>query len=175
MSDPASADSLDFYRTPATMSALPDRVAISEIPSDLDEMRQVVQGVLLHRDWAPVYGLANDTIRRDEANLRSTTEVLRFGIFDMWGLPYISGNLINDFAALNKVEMLPWDSWGMMTGPYHPVSSDALVVLDDLAAFVNADDFAAIHARYRDDERLRVPADILTFLNGEVVEVHIDL
>ena len=35
-----------------------------------------------------------------------------FGIFDMWGLGFIGGNVISDFACINKVELLPWDSLG---------------------------------------------------------------
>src|SRR5207244_3443971 len=30
------------------------------------------------------------------------------------GWSYIRNKLIQDFAALNKMEMLPWDCWGMM-------------------------------------------------------------
>ena len=39
-------------------------------------MRKLVQGLLLHRDWAPAYGVAGDAIRLDEQHLRSTAEVL---------------------------------------------------------------------------------------------------
>ena len=34
-----------------------------------------------------------------------------FGILDMWGRWFIKGNIARDLAALNKVEMLPWDGW----------------------------------------------------------------
>lgn len=37
----------------------------------------------------------------------------RFGIFDMHGLGFVRGNLVRDVAALNKVELLPWDCWGI--------------------------------------------------------------
>jgi len=33
-----------------------------------------------------------------------------FGIMDMWGEWYVVGNLCLDVAALNKVELLPWDA-----------------------------------------------------------------
>ena len=33
----------------------------------------------------------------------------------------------------------------------------------------------AIQQRYQDDERLRVPADIISFINGELVDVHLEL
>jgi len=98
-----------------------------------------------------------------------------FGIFDMWGLKYISGNVISDFACINKVELLPWDGWGMMTGPHEPLTTDALAVLDVLAALVVTDDFEAVRERYLNDDRLRVPADITSFIDGELIDVHLDL
>ena len=99
----------------------------------------------------------------------------RFGIFDMFGLWFIAGNVILDFACLNKVELLPWDGWGMMTGPYEEPSPEAVAVLDDIAALSVADDVDAIRARYQSDDRLRVPPDITSFINGALVEVHLDL
>lgn len=40
----------------------------------------------------------------------------KFGIFDMHGLDFIRGNVVRDFLALNKVEILPWDwGWGYLT------------------------------------------------------------
>jgi hypothetical protein len=98
-----------------------------------------------------------------------------FGIFDMWGLTYITGNLVTDFAAINKVELLPWDGWGMMLGPNGTVTDDVAAVFDEVAKLVQSDDIDAIRERYLDDDRLRVPADITSFINGEVVAVHLEL
>lgn len=289
-----SQPSPDFYATPSAMSELPDHPALIDVPSDLTDLRHVVQGLLLHRDWAPAYGVEGDAIRIDEQNLRSTNEVLGraleisdepvtvtrepidrvlcicrhftllhtallrshdvparvrcgfsnyfdptkwydhwiterwdgvrwiredpqidelqakivnldfdpydqpprkfltggeawiaaragevdpnlFGIFDMWGIAFIAGNVVNDFACLNKVELLPWDSWGMKAGPHAELTSEALAVLDDVAALATSDDTEAIQARYQGDDRLRVPTDILSFINGDMVEVHLEL
>src|SRR5579863_10087351 len=41
-------------------------------------------------------------------------EPARFGIFDMAGLWFICSNVVRDLAALNKIELLPWDVWGPM-------------------------------------------------------------
>jgi len=39
-----------------------------------------------------------------------------FGILDMHGWWFIWGNVIRDFLALNKIEILPWDGgWGFLT------------------------------------------------------------
>jgi hypothetical protein len=289
-----SPDALDFYRTPGVMTALPDHPAAQDLPADLDAQRALVQGVLVHRDWAPLYGLEPGAIRIDEQHLRSTDDVLTrlfeisdapitvarepvdrvlcicrhyallhtallrshgvparvrcgfsnyfdpskwydhwiterwdggrwvrddpqidelqakivhldfdpndqppgkfltgaeawiaaragevdpdlFGIFEFWGLGFIWGNVISDFACINNVELLPWDSWGMNTGFADTTSPETLAVIDDLAALVVSDDFAAIGDRYLADDRLRVPADIKSFIDGELVDVHLSL
>jgi len=38
-----------------------------------------------------------------------------FGIFDMHGLWFIRENLIRDLLSLNKIELLPWDTWGLIS------------------------------------------------------------
>jgi hypothetical protein len=276
------------------MTALPDAPALGDVPTDLDALRRVVQGLLLHRDWAPAYGVTGDAIRIDEQNLRSTSDVLTraleisgepimtprapidrvlgicrhftllhtallraqgvparvrcgfghyfdqakwcdhwiterwngerwvredpqiddlqakvidvdfdvydqppgkfltggeawiaaragevdpdlFGIFDMWGAAFIAGNVITDFACLNKVELLPWDGWGMMPTPYDALSDETCAVLDGLAELAGRDDFDAIRNRYESDERLRVPPEITSFINGDVIQVHLEL
>jgi hypothetical protein len=98
-----------------------------------------------------------------------------FGIFDMWGGAFVSGNVINDFACLNKVELLPWDHWGMKLGPFGPVPDDLAEVLDDVAALAAGDDTRGVRARYEADDGLRVPPEITTFRNGQDVRVHLGL
>ena len=68
------------------------------------------------------------------------------------------GNAVRDLAALNKVEMLPWDEWGRMTASYAGETGpeyDALI--SELAAVCAADDRAAIADAVRPG-RLRSPA-----------------
>ena len=288
--------SLEFYATPGVMTRLPDVPALDVVPTDLDELRHVVQGVLVHRDWAPAYGVEGDAIRIDEQNLRTVDEVLSrlfeispepitatrqpidrvlcicrhftllhtallrrndvpsrvrcgfsnyfdrskwydhwiterwngerwvrddpqidelqakvvnldfdpydqpprkfltgpeawvaaragevdptlFGIFDMWGMGFIGGNVLLDFACLNKVELLPWDIWGIGVewGPHDPLSEDVMTVLDDVAKIALADDFDVVRDRYENDDRLRVPPDILTIVDGQPVPAHLVL
>lgn len=40
-----------------------------------------------------------------------------FGVLDLFGWWMIAGNVVRDIAALNNVEMLPWDCWGPMPRP----------------------------------------------------------
>ncbi len=76
------------------------------------------------------------------------------------GLWFIAGDLIRDVAALNKMELLPWDVWGAMPDPGQPLGDDLLAYLDHLAALTHEPDtaFAVLRASYTSDERLRVPA-----------------
>jgi hypothetical protein len=74
-----------------------------------------------------------------------------------WGAGEIRGNAVKDLAALNKVEMLPWDEWGRMTDAYEGrTGEDYDCLLDELAATCAADDPAAIAQLYTRPE-LAVP------------------
>lgn len=86
----------------------------------------------------------------------------KFGIFDLRGLWFIAGNLIRDFAALNNMEMLPWDVWGAMVRPDEPLQKEQLALFDRLAALTRTPDasFEQLHTLYEGDDRLRVPATV---------------
>ncbi|HTN90808.1 MAG TPA: transglutaminase-like domain-containing protein [Sorangium sp.] len=86
----------------------------------------------------------------------------RFGFLDMRGLWFISGNVVRDLAALNRMEMLPWDDWGAIVGPDEPLRDDQLALFDRLAAVTRSPDasFAELRSLYEGDERLRVPQTV---------------
>jgi hypothetical protein len=67
---------VEFYCTPTSMTALPGHLGETALPSDLEAVRAVVQGLLLHVQWAPAYGITGDAVRTEEQNLRSTAEVV---------------------------------------------------------------------------------------------------
>jgi hypothetical protein len=137
-----------------------------------------LQAELVHLDFDPHDQPAGRFLTGGEAWIAARAGDLDpelFGIFDMWGLSFIAGNVITDFACLNKVELLPWDGWGMMMGPHDVLTDDTLAVLDDIAALSVSDDTDAIRDRYERDDRLRVPSDITSFIDGELLEVHLDL
>ncbi|UCB43275.1 MAG: transglutaminase domain-containing protein [Dehalococcoidales bacterium] len=80
-----------------------------------------------------------------------------FGIFDMWGLWFIAGNLVRDLLSLNKIELLPWDGWGMIEEPkQEELSQRYMEEMDRVAALTLAGDeaFSKIRAFYKNDERL---------------------
>ena len=98
-----------------------------------------------------------------------------FGIFDMRGLWFIAGNLLRDLAALNNMEMLPWDVWGAMIRPDEALGADRLALFDRLSTITRAPDaaFAELCRLYEGNEDLRVPATVFNkVLNRpEAVEV----
>lgn len=78
-----------------------------------------------------------------------------------WGPAEIRGNAVKDLAALNKVEMLPWDEWGRMTASYQGETGPGYdELLDTIAAVCAADDPPAVAGLYALDE-LRVPAGLI--------------
>jgi hypothetical protein len=84
----------------------------------------------------------------------------RFGIFDMHGLWFIRGNLVRDFLALLKIEILPWDHWGIMSTHDVDLTADDLALLDELAELTVQGDQAlpTLQAFYDADDRLCIPA-----------------
>lgn len=83
-------------------------------------------------------------------------------VIDEGGLWFIAQNLMRDLAALNNMEMLPWDGWGAMPGPDEPLGEETLALFDRLAALTHDPDaaYAEVRASYEGDERLRVPATV---------------
>jgi Transglutaminase-like superfamily len=86
-----------------------------------------------------------------------------FGVYGTqnWGSAEIRGNAIRDLAALNKVEMLPWDEWGRMTASYRGETGAGYDdLMDEIAWVTAADDPASMCALYNSAD-FAVPADML--------------
>jgi hypothetical protein len=78
-----------------------------------------------------------------------------------FGPAEISGNAIRDLAALNKVEMLPWDEWGRMTSAYAgQTGPDYNELIDEVAAACASDCPQHVADRYSRPE-LRVPGELI--------------
>jgi Transglutaminase-like superfamily len=80
------------------------------------------------------------------------------------GLWFVAGNVVRDLAALNKMEMAPWDVWGAQPGPEEKFD---LSLFDELAALTRDPDrtFAELRRRYAADDHLRVPPTVFNALN----------
>jgi hypothetical protein len=78
-----------------------------------------------------------------------------------FGRAEISGNTIRDLAALNKVEMLPWDEWGRMTAAYAGQAGPGYdELIDEVAAACASDSPGHVADLYSRPE-LRVPAELI--------------
>lgn len=86
-------------------------------------------------------------------------DAAQFGVYGTanWGPAEIRGNAVKDLAALNKVEMLPWDEWGRMDASYKgQTGADYDKLIDTIARVCADDDPTAIAGLYDLDE-LKVP------------------
>lgn len=96
-----------------------------------------------------------------------------FGIFDLNGLSFVRGNFVRDIASLNKVELLPWDSWGIMEARDGELTPDDLATLDFMADLTanDVDEIEKVWGYYQDDERFHVPATIRSYTHNGVMTV----
>jgi hypothetical protein len=81
---------------------------------------------------------------------------------------WIAGNLMRDAAALDNLELLPWDGWPAMPKPDDKIDDERRALYDRLAALTQAPDasLAELRALCRDDARLRVPPTVHNYARG---------
>ena len=74
----------------------------------------------------------------------------------------IAGSLVRDVAALNKMEMPPWDVWGAQPSSGQSLSNEQLTFFDHFAEITREPDasFEDLLALYAKDDRLRVPTTV---------------
>lgn len=75
------------------------------------------------------------------------------------GLWFVRGNVLRDLAALNGVELLPWDGWDPWLRKGAPLTEDDLAAADAVAAARSEDDWPRLFT----DPRLTVPAEITSY------------
>jgi hypothetical protein len=78
----------------------------------------------------------------------------QFGVLDMFDIGFATGNLVKDIASLNKVELLPWESWD---------ADEDEALLDELAPISSSADFERARAVYQSDPRMRVPDEVTSY------------
>lgn len=83
----------------------------------------------------------------------------RFGIFRMRGLDFVKGDLIRDFLALNKVEILPWDNFMLINTSLTRMSSDEKGLMDRLAQISTGEDrdFVLLRAAFAANQEKLLP------------------
>jgi len=105
------------------------------------------------------------------------TDPEKFGIFDMHGLWFVRGNFVRDVAALSKVELLPWDCWGLINGKDASISTADWAFLDHLAELTRGDvpDFEKVRKLYESDPRLHPGETIGSYINGNLEPIELKL
>jgi hypothetical protein len=92
------------------------------------------------------------------------------------GMGVIRNNLLHDLACLNRMELTPWDFWGLSLTEFERHTEDEPALLDHVATLTQGgnDDVLAVRRLYARDPRLRVPPTVTTFtLADEKVETSI--
>jgi hypothetical protein len=139
------------------------------VDAQVDELQREILGIPFDaldvpRDQFLVGGAAWKLCRSGQADPN------QFGIFDLLGIDFVKGNLIRDVAALNKLELLPWDCWGLILAETASLPPDDLSLLDRLADLTQGDvpDFETVRQLYESNPRLRVGESIQSFVNGRM-------
>lgn len=85
-----------------------------------------------------------------------------FGLYGYTGMWFIRGSLIRDVLALAKIEVLPWDSFGLIAKEEEALTEDDLVLLDELAELTTGEevDFHEVLSLVQMNEELQPPLDI---------------
>jgi len=93
----------------------------------------------------------------------------------MRGMWFIRGNLIRDLAALNKVELLPWDGWGLIDQELENISQGELILLDEIATITSDEiDFLAVRELYKTNQSLEVPPIIKSYSKSGTIEIDLE-
>jgi hypothetical protein len=134
--------------------------------------------------WRRRLGIRLDTLDLTRTQFLTASEAWRrcrrgeadeqqFGISfaGLRGLWFVAGNLVRDLAALNKMEMAPWDVWGAQPGPDEKFD---LAFFDALAELTREPDrtFAELRQRYDANDGLRVPPTVFNALNGRLETIN---
>jgi len=132
----------------------------------VDAQLDAVQRRALPVDFDPTdvphdrFILAGDAWQQCRAG-RADPDLFGFSLIKEQGLWWVAQNLIRDLASLNRVEMLPWDVWGMMPGPTRTISDDEGAFLDRVAALtLGGDDAVPALQEIYDDPRVKVPRKV---------------
>lgn len=109
--------------------------------------------------------VAGDCWRMCRAGKADPTD---FGILDLFGRWMIAGNVVRDLAALNNLEMLPWDCWGPMP---RPDEEPDFALFDRLAALSHAPDAHFDELRDVYTTTLSVPPQVMNAVRNRIEAV----
>jgi hypothetical protein len=87
-------------------------------------------------------------------------------VLGLMGLWMVRANVVRDLAALNRAEVLPWDSWGVGDAGRDgekETDESGLALLDEAARATVDADFDEVRALSRDTPSLRVPETVTSY------------
>lgn len=148
-----------------------------------DEKRWILVDPQFDDTWQQETGVKHDVfdVPRDEfvvagdawqKSRKGEIDASKVGTFNgqLRGLWFIAGVIVRDIAALNKVEVLQWDSWGTMPKPGERLedNQELLTMFDGLAEYSHDPDkaFDAFRKLYQEDDQLQVPKQVFNALRG---------
>jgi hypothetical protein len=93
------------------------------------------------------------------------------------GAGFIRNYVVQELAALNKMEMLLRDSWGFMERPLEQMTDAELALFDRVAALLCSGDEAwpELRAIYEHTPRFTVPPVVKSYTQSGVQEVALTL
>jgi transglutaminase superfamily protein len=133
-------------------------------PLDLDETRFLTAG----QAWKLC---RSGKVQADRFGIGGDPK--RYGLATLYGLWFVRGQLLRDFAALNKVETVPllirleqhrdWSSWRLVGAADDDITEQDLALLDQVAdiaaAATSLADITSLYTTYPD---LQPPQEIMT-------------
>lgn len=97
--------------------------------------------------------------------------VSSIGISGLW---FVRNNVIRDLAALNKLEVLPWDEWGLADKDFDQMSESDLRLIDKAAQLTTAlGAFDEMRSFYEGSDLFKVPRSVkshTTYTGVQMVE-----
>ena len=125
------------------------------------------------RDRFLVAGTAWQYCRAGEADPETFLVAPELDVEMTRSWPYLRHNLVHDLAALNKVEMILWDTWGLMEKEH--VAERDLALLDRVAEATAVADpvLSELRRLYKGEPGLQVPGTVTSYspLTGEPREI----
>jgi hypothetical protein len=94
---------------------------------------------------------------------RSGADPMTFGVAgtENWGVLEVYGELFQDLAALQKIELMPWGWYGLALDKAGMAETELLDDLARISSQADADSLARLSQRLAADERLRVPEKVI--------------
>ncbi len=149
------------------------------VDAEVDEVERAHCAITLDTLDVPpdqfwVAGKAWQMCRAGQAN----PDLFGLGSRSLHGLWFIASQLVRDLGAMNKRELLCWDTWGLGdVAEGHVFSPAELALLDRVAVLTQADNeaFAALRELYESEDALRVPAVVNSYTARGMVTADVEL